>query len=278
MTTTGALIAFAGTALFVWFVSRVGLSEIWTGFQKIGWGLAAIVAFGGLRFAARAAAWKLCVEPPHTLRFTTAFTAVVCGDAVGNVTPLGPLASEPTKIACVRDRIPIGPALTALAIENVIYTLSVGAMIAAGAAALLVSVDLPVQLREVSQLAIGAIVLMFAVAVWVLWRRPSVVTTLLPVAKIAGSRIDKLRAVEREVLTFASRRRQTIAPLVGLELSFHALGVLEKHLTLWLILGAAPPLLYSFIVETADRLITVAFKFVPFQVGVGEAGTGFITV
>jgi len=83
VTTTGALIAFAGTALFVWFVSRVGLSEIWTGFQKIGWGLAAIVAFGGLRFAARAAAWKLCVEPPHTLRFTTAFTAVVCGDAVG---------------------------------------------------------------------------------------------------------------------------------------------------------------------------------------------------
>lgn len=277
MTTTGALIAFAGTALFVWFVSRVGLSEIWTGFQKIGWGLAAIVAFGGLRFAARAAAWKLCVEPPHTLRFTTAFTAVVCGDAVGNVTPLGPLASEPTKIACVRDRIPIGPALTALAIENVIYTLSVGAMIAAGAAALLVSVDLPVQLREVSQLAIGAIVLMFAVAVWVLWRRPSVVTTLLPVAKIAGSRIDKLRAVEREVLTFASRRRQTIAPLVGLELSFHALGVLEKHLTLWLILGAAPPLLSSFIIETADRLITVAFKFLPFQVGVGEAGTSLMT-
>jgi len=44
-----------------------------------------------------------------------------------------------------------------------------------------------------------------------------------------------------------------------------------------MILGAPPPLLTSFIVETADRLITVAFKFVPFQVGVGEAGTGFIT-
>jgi hypothetical protein len=36
-------------------------------------------------------------------------------------------------------------------------------------------------------------------------------------------------------------------------------------------------LLTSFIVETADRLITVAFKFVPFQVGVGEAGTGLVT-
>jgi hypothetical protein len=269
--------AIAGTALFVWSVWYAKPSEIWTGFQKIGWGLVWIVVLGGLRFAARAAAWALCVEPPHTLGFTTAFAAVVCGDAVGNVTPLGPLASEPTKIACVRRRIPIAPALTALAIENVIYTLSVGAMIAAGAVALLASVDLPVQLREASQIAIGAIALMFIVAAWVLWRRPAVVATLLPIARIAGSRIDKLRAVEREVLTFVSRRRRAIVPLVVLELSFHALGVIEKHLTLWLILGAAPPLLSSFIVETADRLITVAFKFLPFQVGVGEAGTGLVT-
>ena len=270
--------AIAGIALFVWLVWwRLDPREIWIGFQKVGWGLAVIVALGGLRFAARAAAWKLCVEPPHTLGFTTAFTAVVCGDAVGNVTPLGPLASEPTKIACVRGHIPIGPALTALAIENVIYALSVGAMIAAGAGALLVRVDLPVQLREASQVAIAAIALMFVVAAWLLWRRPAVVTTLLPVARIASTRIDKLRAVEREILTFVSRRRQAIVPLVGLELSFHALGVLEKHLTLWLILGAAPPLLSSFIVETADRLITVAFKFLPFQVGVGEAGTGLVT-
>lgn len=277
MTTAGVLMALAGTALFVWLVWWVGLDAIWAGFQRIGWGLIWIFLLGGLRFAARAAAWVVCVEPPHALRFRTALAAVICGDAVGNVTPLGPLASEPTKIACVRGHIPIGPALTALAIENVIYTLSVGAMIAAGAAALLGSVDLPIQLREFTEVAIAAIAMMFAVAAWMLWKRPAVITTLLPVARLAGSRIDKLRAVEREVLTFASRRRGAIVPLAALELSFHALGVVEKHLTLWLILGAPPPLLSSFIVESVDRLITVAFKFLPFQVGVGEAGTGLVT-
>ena len=277
ITTIGVLTAIAGTALFVWLIWTVGPREIWIGFQKIGWGLAWIVALGGLRFAARAAAWSLCVEPPHTLGFSTAFAAVVCGDAMGNITPLGPLASEPTKIACVRGKIPIGPALTSLAIENVFYTLSVGAMIAAGAVALLASVDLPAQLREVSEIAIASIVLMFIAAAWAMWRRPAVVTTLLPVARFAGSRVDKLRAVEQEVLTFVSRRRGAVVPLAALELSFHALGVLEKHLTLWLILGSPPPVLSSFIVETVDRLITVAFKFLPFQVGVGEAGTGLVT-
>lgn len=131
------LTVIAGVVLFAWLVWRVGPAEIWGGFHKIGWGFAGILVLGGLRFAARAAAWSLCVEQPHRLRFADAFNAVVCGDTIGNVTPLGPIVGEPAKIACVRGRLPLGVALTALAIENVVYTLSVAAMIAAGAIALL---------------------------------------------------------------------------------------------------------------------------------------------
>lgn len=285
VTATGLLTAAAGTALFVWLVWSVGPGEIWNGFRQIGWGLGWILALGGLRFAARAAAWSLCIEPPHRLRFAEAFNAVVCGDALGNATPLGPFVGEPAKIACVRGRVPVAVALTALAIENVIYSLSVAAMIAAGAIAVLFvgrtgttgGIDMPQGLREFSEIAVACIVVLFAVAGWVVWRRPAVFGTFLPAGRAGGSRIQKLRAVEHEVLTFASRRRVVMVPLVALELGFHALGVAEKHLTLWLILGGPPALLTSFIVETADRLITVGFKFVPFQVGVGEAGTGLIT-
>jgi Lysylphosphatidylglycerol synthase TM region len=275
---TGVLTVLAGTAILIWLVRNASTREqIWNGFQRIGWGLGWIFLLGGARFAVRAAAWKLCIEPPYKLGFVTAFTAVVCGDALGNVTPLGPLVGEPTKIAFVRGHTPVAPALTALAIENVLYALGVAAMIAAGAVALLFSVPLPVQLREFSEVAIAGVAATFVVAAWVLWRRPSVITTLLPAGRLGASRVEKLRAVEEQVLTFASRRRQRMPALMALELGFHALGVFEKHITLWMILGTAQPLLTSFIVETADRLITVAFKFVPFQVGVGEAGTGLVT-
>jgi len=285
VTATGLLTAVAGTALFAWLVRSVGPAEIGRGFTQIGWGLGWILALGGLRFAARAAAWTLCIEPPHRLRFGEAFNAVVCGDALGNLTPLGPLVGEPAKIACVRGRVPVAVALTALAIENVIYSLSVAAMIATGAVALLVAsragltggIALPQGVRELSEIAIAGILVLFAAAVWVVWRRPAVIGTFVPAGRAGGSRIQKLRAVEQQVLTFASRRRGVMVPLVALELGFHALGVAEKHLALWLILGGPPSLLTSFIVETTDRLITVGFKFVPFQVGVGEAGTGLIT-
>ncbi len=271
------LIAVLGTILFIWLIRKVGTHEIWAGFQRIGWGLVWIVLLGGARFAARAAAWVLCLEPPHKLDLATAFTAVVCGDAIGNVTPLGPLVGEPTKVAYVRGQTPVAPALTALAIENVLYSLGVAAMIAAGAVALLFSVQLPLQLREFSEIAIAGVAATFVLAAWILWRRPAVITALLPAGRLGASRMEKLRAVEEEVLTFASRRRRRLPALVVLELGFHALGVFEKHITLWMILGSPQPLLTSFILETADRLITVAFKFVPFQVGVGEAGTGFVT-
>jgi hypothetical protein len=266
-----------GAALFAWLVWRDGPRDIRGGFRQIGWGLGWILILGGLRFAVRAAAWAICLEPPHTLRFADAFTAVVCGDALGNATPLGPLVSEAAKIACVRGRVPVGPALTALAIENVLYTLSVAAMIAAGAVALIASVDLPERLREFSEVAVAGVVAFFLLAAWVLWRRPAVIDTLLPAGRASTSRLHKLRAIEQEVFTFASRRRRAMVPLVALELGFHVLGVAEKHLTLWLILPSPPSLLTSFIVETTDRLITVAFKFVPYQVGVGEAGTALVT-
>src|SRR5262249_3130676 len=62
-----------------------------------------------------------------------------------------------------------------------------------------------------------------------------------------------------------------------LELLFHLLGILEAYVILALIRPVAPHrLLSAFILETVNRLITVAFKFVPFQVGVAAAGTAVV--
>lgn len=283
LTLAGAVTTTAGLALFAWLVWYVGPGEIWEGFRQIGWGLAAIVAVAGLRFAARAAAWRLCLEPPYALRLTDAFQAVVAGDALGNLTPLGPIVGEPAKAAFVRTRVPIGAALTALAIENLLYTLSVAAMIAAGSIALLLRTDVAAPLRSAGEIAIGGVFAIYLATLWTLWRRPAVLSRgVALVARWTSSasldaRVAKVRALEDQVYTFASRRRHALLPLAALELAFHALGVLEVHLTLWMLLPDPPSVLVSFILETVNRLITVVFKFVPVQVGVNEAGTVVVT-
>jgi hypothetical protein len=279
VTAVGVLATAGGLLLFVWWIRRIGLDDIRAGFAQIGWGLAGIVLLGGIRFALRAAAWMLSVEPPLRLPFLEALGAVIAGDALGNLLPLGPLVSEPAKVAFVRRSLALGPAATALAIENVLYTLSVAAMIAAGMASLLFVFDIPLELREISELAIGAVLVMFVVAVILLWTRPAVVSRVLTAVRpgLGGRRIEKVRALEEQIYTFASRRGAVLVPIVGAELLFHALGVLEAYVTLWLLLPAAPPLVIAFIVEAAGRLLTVAFKFVPFQMGVSEAGIAVLT-
>src|SRR5689334_8562737 len=133
---SGLLTALAGLALLVYVVKSVGVAEIAADVRQVGWGLLLVIAIGGLRFLLRAVAWRLCLEQPSALPLRTAFAAVVCGDTIGNLTPLGPIVGEPAKAALVRKRMPLGPAVTALAIENVLYTLSAAAMIASGMVAL----------------------------------------------------------------------------------------------------------------------------------------------
>ena len=277
---TGLLTAAGGLALLVWVVRQVGLPQLEADFRQVGWGLAAIVAIGGLRFLARALAWRLCLDPPYRLSVRDAFAAVICGDAIGNLTPLGPLVGEPAKAAFVRRRIPLGAAVTALAIENLFYTLSAAAMIAAGMIALLFRFQLPPRLRDVSEAAIAATVVLFALALWLLWRQPALISRALGVAG-SDSRLQRhatrIRELEDQIYNFAARHRSALPGLILAEAGFHALGVTEVHVTLTLLYGTPPPLFTSFILETTNRLITVVFKFVPLRLGVDEAGTALFT-
>ena len=270
-----------GVALFAWYVRGVGPTEIWSGLRSVGWGFVAIISITGLRFALRASALSRCFEPPQRVPFSTAFTAVLAGDALGNLTPLGLIASEPTKAAFVRQHVPIGPALTAVAIETLLYTSTVAAMIGATTIALLLSVDLPRPMRNAAWIAVTVIGLGFCVAAWLLWRRPAIIGRLLSSLLAAQSTLHataaKLHHLEQQIYTFAVRRRDVLAPVLASEVAFHALGVLEIYVTLWLILPAEASFLTAFILEGANRVVQVVFKPVPLRAGVDEVTTGTFT-
>jgi hypothetical protein len=274
---SGVLTATGGLALLAWMVWSVGVAEIAADVRQVGWMLFAIIAIGGLRFLLRAAAWRLCLDPPHRLPLGDAFAAVVCGDTIGNLTPLGPLVGEPAKAAFVRGRVALGPAVTALAIENVLYTLSAAAMIASGTVALLVRFQPPSAVRGVGEIAVAGTLALFVVALWMLWRQPALISRALGIAPPLRRHSARVQEIETRIYTFASRHRAALPGLAAAEIGFHVLGVAEIYLTLWILNGAAPALLTAFILETANRLITVVFKFVPLRLGVDEAATAYIS-
>ena len=102
------------------------------GIRRVGWGLVLILGLAGLRFVIRAECWRWCLPPAVRFPLPGALAAFLAGDAVGNVTPLGLLASEPTKVLLTRHHLAPRESVASLAVENLIYAASVLAMVGIG--------------------------------------------------------------------------------------------------------------------------------------------------
>lgn len=278
--------AAGGLVLFGWTLRETGLDTVADGFRRVGLAFLAIVALSGLRFAVRAWAWVLCTEPPHTLDLRHTFPALVSGDALGNLTPFGLFVSEPTKAAFVRDRVTLMSALAGIAVENLFYTVTVAAMIAGGTLALLAEFDVPAALRVTSLVALAGMTGFLVVATALVAGRMMPLSwglglldrlSLVPVA--LRDRTGKLQTLEDRVYTFARRHTSRPLPILLLEIAYHVLGVAETYLTVAMLLpaGSTPTLLGAFLLESINRFIQAAFKFVPMRLGVDEAGTGLLT-
>ena len=257
--------AAVGAVLFAYAVRQAGPSEIIDGIHRVGWGALAVLAIGGVRFALRAQAWRLCAPASSPLTFRRAFAAFLAGDAVGSVTPLGLLASEPTKVLLTRHHLATREAVSSLALENLVYAVSVLAMAALGAIVLLRTAVLPAGLRTVVVAALAAAAIGLA--------------TLLVILRYgAGGSLP--RAAWRTRLS--SLRQEltqvpvaTLATIFGLDALYHGLAVLEVFLTLTLLIPEHGPTIgQSIVFEALNRILTVVFKFVPFRIGVDEAFTG----
>jgi len=266
-----AACTLGGAALFAYVVRRTGVAEILGGIQRIGWGLALILALGGLRFVLRSACWRLCMAPGTTLAFGHALSAFLAGDAVGSVTPFGLFASEPTKVFLTRHHLATRESVTSLAVENLIYAGSVVAMVAIGLVVVLATVPLPAAWRWWMAATLGGVVAAGSVGLRLLrgtWdgRR--------------GARPrwrERLAGVRLAVVGFSAGHPGRLWRAFLLDFAFHLLGVVEVFLTLrWLLGDRSPTLVQAVAFEALNRVVTVAFKFVPFRIGVDEALTGAV--
>jgi hypothetical protein len=265
--------------LFAYAVRSADIREVLEGIQRVGWGLVAILALAGLRFLIRAEAWRLCAPPlddargrPGTrLTLRQAFGAFLAGDALGNVTPLGLFASEPTKVFLTRHHLATREAVASLAAENLVYAASVITVIAAGVVVLLATMSVPAPWQWVLMAAVAA----GAAGAAVVWR-------LLQGTwdEERGARPwwrERLARVRVAVLGLWAGHPSRLWRAYGWDLVFHALGTFEIYLTLgWLLGDRSPTLSQAIVFEALNRVVTVAFKFVPFRLGVDEALTGAV--
>jgi len=282
LTPLGVIGFIVGLALFAYFVRKAGVGQILEGIRRLGAGFVLVIAVSAMRQIARSIAWTLCMEPPYRLRFRDAFRARVMGDAIGNILPFaGFLVSEPAKPALIRDRVPLIAGFSALAIENIFYALSVALFVFSGMVALLLSFTLPKGLRLVSIITLAVIAVVIASGAVLIAKRLRFISGSAKFLHRRGLNekwIEKAGSLEDRIYGFYQRNSARFLPIILLEFCFHLAGVTEIYVTLSFISPDQPPtFLTAFILESVNRVITVAFKFIPLRMGVDEAGTGRVS-
>lgn len=282
-------VAIIGVALLVFTVQRAGgWGAVVQGVASVGWWFIVIVLLGAFRMVCRTRAWMVCANQTGTasrepgtadLRFSDAFGAWLAGDAIGNLTPLGLLASEPTKILMVRTRISIVTSIASVTIENAFYTASVCAVLLTGTWLLLQRANVPDRLERIAEIGLLGIVAGAIVAIWAARARPAILSRFAPmVSKLAGrseAPAEAIREVEAQIYAVPQWPMGQIAHVAAWELAFHVAAVAE----VWVVLAALVPevtVAEAFLLESAGRFVTVVFKFVPYRLGIDEAGSGAV--
>jgi hypothetical protein len=273
------VVAIIGVALLIFTVRRVGgWSAIVDGIADVGWWFAAVLLLGAFRMVCRTRAWMACANDSQ-LRFRDAFGAWLAGDAIGNLTPLGLLASEPTKILMVRTRISTITSIASVTIENAFYAASVLGVLLTGTWMLLQRANVPDGLERIAEIGLIGIVVAALAGVWAARTRPAILSRFAPfISKLAGrsnTPADAMREVEAQIYAVPQWPVSRIAHVAAWEIAFHIAAVAE----VWVVLMTLVPevtFVEAFLLESAGRFVTVAFKFVPYRLGIDEAGSGAV--
>lgn len=274
--------AALGAVLLIASIRQAGVDNIAASMRGVGAWLVVVVALGAARMALRARAWTVCsrAEHPEGLPFRATFGAVLAADALGNLTPLGLLASEPAKVMFARRHVSTAASLSSVTVENAFYTASVLAMLLGGAWLLLQRADVPPLLEQMGEVLLAGAAIAALVTLWIFRTRPALLSRaghLLTRWSGRDAIATTFSALERSVYDIVHWPAARLIEVAACQVAFHALAVCE----VWLILrvmpgGGGTSFVDAFVMEATGRFITVAFKFVPYRLGVDELGSGSI--
>src|ERR1700757_2366637 len=100
--------AILGIALLTYLILRAGPATLMEGLHRLGWGLALIIAMGGLSHLVKTYAWKLTlVGSGNTASIGRMFQLRLISEAAGQVGAVGQFFGEGLRVSALSAEIPI---------------------------------------------------------------------------------------------------------------------------------------------------------------------------
>ncbi len=280
----GAILTTAGIILFAYLIYSVGLDELLGGISRFGFfGFAIILIIYFFRMAVRAMAWSLSVYEPYELKFSDTLRAVLIGEAMSSLIPLGILVSGTSKAIAVRRRVPLVVGLSSVATENLFYSLVTSIFLILGSITFVRSFPLDEGWVATIDIVIAGIISILLFLFLMVVRQWHIASEACEWLYQSGFLIGflehgrmQVRLFENLIYGFYRRYPKRFLPICGFETIYHILGVAEVWYILSRLSDDMPSLLTSFFLESVSRLVTIVFKLIPLAIGVDEAGARFV--
>jgi glycosyltransferase 2 family protein len=271
--TLRALLLAAGAALLVWLIASVGAEAVLDLLRRVRWALPAVSITYLVHVTVRAfALWRSL--PPALVPFAEVLRVRLAGEAVEMLTFTGPLLAEPAKGWLLKRKGLSGAeAFGGVAVEYLLYTTVSAWMATAALSILTLRGVLPEGLRAP---VMGVIAALIAFTVGLVAAAATGVGLIVPTLRAMGVVVGRasaaaarLEPIERVLVGFLHERPRRLVEVLVIESVAHALLAFE----IWLVVrsvGFALPIRDALVVEGAVKFISVAFFFVPGQVGASE--------
>jgi Lysylphosphatidylglycerol synthase TM region len=268
-----------GVALLAYLVRRTGLHILVQQTKAVGWGMALIIALGGISHLIKTWSWRLTfLCDLRQLSFGRAFVLRLVSEGMGKLGLVGQVLGETTRVFLLGSSVPIANSVSSVTLDRGLYSLTAGIVSVAGLISALLVLSLSESWRFCLVLVASLLLLLLAATVLAMQRRGPVLSRCAAmIARLPWCRAwvtrkqSVIRSAEKNLLQFWHEAPGPFWGSLSLNLACHCLAILEVYLVLHFMRVPAS-LVQALILEGLTKLINVVGIFNPGNVGTYEAG------
>jgi glycosyltransferase 2 family protein len=274
------LAVLAALGFYVWFLRRIGLSEVVGYLRLAAWGLVLTVSLESVSRVANTLGWRVTIaKRPPGLRFGQLFAARIAGEAIDYVTPTAQLGGQPVMAAMVRRKLGMALGLATVTIAALAEAIGQVAFVAI---ALIVAIPLEAKVHSLFWPAIGGLLLAISLVTaffMVQLRHPfshlsRAAARIVPLLKDSDV-TEGADQADAFLAGFYAGEKLRLFKSCCCYLAAWSMGPVEIYILLR-VLHQPAPLLVALVVEALGQLIERATFLIPAKLVSQEGGKALI--
>ena len=277
------LTALFGCFLLAYLVGKIGPPRLMQDVEKLGWGIAVVIALGGASHVAKAWAWRLALPGEgKMISFLQFFKLRLASEAVGQLGILGQAFGEGLRVSALNSEVPIASRVCSVTMDRGLFVVTGATVALVGIVAAAFSMNLAhrwLSYAAIFAIALIALLLMLALAVQKEWEILSGPVRFAKKVRYCRAWLEKrehlISSIEDKLFSFRREAPKAFWMCLSLNLLTHIAALSEIYVVLRL-LGFNIGVVSALIFEALTKLVNVVGLLNPGNVGSYEGGNVLI--